>query len=582
MIDINYIKRKNTILFKSLEDSNLLFLSHPQNYVPIYKRFFSLNETNYNNINLNHSFHIEEILHTVENESNTFLCKISNTNNNEIQKKEIFFKIAPLLDPLKLLVGSLKEEDNIYQLPTIHSNENNCNSKLVDVNNSAFIESFFIYLSSNLLHKYNFFHGIEFYGSFLGIKNNFTINIFDDIDHLVDSEYFMKNKNILFKVDNDEYFQSDIKKKINIENNCSLSNLSICSFHSKNEQDDINDIDDIDKTYIEEIDLNMDNENSIQLNNDSSSCSSRISYDDLKNLSSDEEESDKGSKDKEFGNNDSEEDEEDDEEDDEGDEDESEDEEEEINVTIPKFPVQIISMEKCENTLDYLILSKDISTDEWYSIFMQIIMILITYQKAFSFTHNDLHTNNVMYNTTTKKYIYYLHNKKYYKVPTFGRLFKIIDFGRSIYKYNDNIFCSDSFKRGNDAASQYNCEPYLNNKKPIIEPNFSFDLCRLACSIFDYLVEDLDEINNISRCNDPVKQLIMEWCSDDKGINVLYKSNGAERYPDFKLYKMIARCVHNHTPEKQLERKEFKNFECNKSELKKKNIGLINIDLILI
>ena len=121
-------------------------------------------------------------------------------------------------------------------------------------------------------------------------------------------------------------------------------------------------------------------------------------------------------------------------------------------------------MEKCENTLDYLILSKDISTDEWYSIFMQIIMILITYQKAFSFTHNDLHTNNVMYNTTTKKYIYYLHNKKYYKVPTFGRLFKIIDFGRSIYKYNDNIFCSDSFKRGNDAASQYNCEPYLNNK----------------------------------------------------------------------------------------------------------------------
>ena len=48
---------------------------------------------------------------------------------------------------------------------------------------------------------------------------------------------------------------------------------------------------------------------------------------------------------------------------------------------------------------------------------------------------------------------------------------------------------------------------------------------------------------------------------DDNGINVLYKNNGSDRYPDFKLYKMIARCVHNHTPQAQLERSEFKNFE---------------------
>ena len=34
--------------------------------------------------------------------------------------------------------------------------------------------------------------------------------------------------------------------------------------------------------------------------------------------------------------------------------------------------------------------------------------------------------------------------------------------------------------------------------------------------------------------------------------NILYKKNGEERYPDFKLYKMIARTVHNHTPEAQL------------------------------
>ena len=50
---------------------------------------------------------------------------------------------------------------------------------------------------------------------------------------------------------------------------------------------------------------------------------------------------------------------------------------------------------------------------------------------------------------------------------------------------------------------------------------------------------------------------------DDNGVNLLYKNNGLDRYPDFKLYKMIARCVHNHTPQAQLERPEFKAFEFN-------------------
>jgi len=247
---------------------------------------------------------------------------------------------------------------------------------------------------------------------------------------------------------------------------------------------------------------------------------------------------------------------EDDDEDDEFDE-----EEERINATIPKFPVQVISMECCENTFDDLILKNtELSNEEWFSALMQIIMILITYQKAFNLTHNDLHTNNVMYNHTNKKFIYYCYKKKHYKVPTFGRLFKIIDFGRSIYKFNGKLFCSDSFQTGGDAATQYNTEPYLNDKKPRLEPNYSFDLCRLACSIFDYVVEDTEEINKLSKCADPVKRLIVEWCLDDKGINMLYKNNGTDRYPDFKLYKMIARCVHNHTPQAQLERPEFNAF----------------------
>jgi hypothetical protein len=98
-------------------------------------------------------------------------------------------------------------------------------------------------------------------------------------------------------------------------------------------------------------------------------------------------------------------------------------------------------------------------------------------------------------------------------------------------------------------------------------------LCRLACSIFDYVI-NLEELKNKEIfINDPIKKLIFEWCLDDNGINVLYKNNGDERYPDFKLYKMIARHVHNHTPSLQLERPEFKQF------LRNNNLEKVDMDI---
>ena len=70
------------------------------------------------------------------------------------------------------------------------------------------------------------------------------------------------------------------------------------------------------------------------------------------------------------------------------------------------------------------------------------------------------------------------------------------------------------------------------------------------------------------------------WCYDDKGRNVLYKNNGAERYPDFKLYKMISRTVHNHIPIDQLT-KHCEHFDKYSIAKKRINNGFImNIDEI--
>jgi hypothetical protein len=560
MISVNYHKRKTTEVLKNLEDSKYLSISNPQNYIPIYSRFFSLNETNYNNIHLNHKWHISSINNKDETNEQLYNCKLTKITNNKVKNKNVFFKIAPLLDPYKYLIGKYNiNDEHLFDLPKINYDTTICHSKLLNENNSAYVDGFFLFLTSKLIDNHKFIHGVDYYGSYLGIKNNFVINAYDDIEYLSNSDFFIKNQNILFEIDNDELFKNENKKKspIKIEYNTSAkSELSIKSL--KNElfedlfQDNSNENNENNENIInlEDItDINLlENKhiNSLTLKTNSS-CSSRTSYthdssqeDTDEDISYEEDSSEEGSNE------------------DISDE-ENSDEEERIDLTIKKFPVQIIGMEYCENTFDNLILKNNLSNDEWFSALMQIIMILITYQKAFNFTHNDLHTNNVMYNVTDKKYIYYCYKNKYYKVPTFGRLFKIIDFGRSIYKFDNKLFCSDSFQMGGDAATQYNIEPYFNNKKPLLEPNFSFDLCRLACSIFDYLIDDFEETKK-SNINDPVKRLIINWCLDDKETNILYKNDGSDRYPDFKLYKMIARCVHKHTPQAQLERKEFKSF----------------------
>ena len=59
--------------------------------------------------------------------------------------------------------------------------------------------------------------------------------------------------------------------------------------------------------------------------------------------------------------------------------------------------------------------------------------------------------------------------------------------------------------------------------------------------------------------------------------NVLYKKSGEERYPEFKLYKMISRLCHDHTPQEQLKRKMFSQFKVARKSLNKK-AKIVNID----
>jgi hypothetical protein len=79
-------------------------------------------------------------------------------------------------------------------------------------------------------------------------------------------------------------------------------------------------------------------------------------------------------------------------------------------------------------------------------------------------------------------------------------------------------------------------------------------LCRLGTSIYDFIIQDEEDER------DEFQETIYRWCKDDNGKNVMYKRDGEERYPGFKLYKMIAKNVHAHTPAEQLKFAFFNQF----------------------
>ena len=570
MFDLFYKKNNNEKLFAYLEKSGF---KYTQNYIPLFSTFFSIDDKNYNSINLNHSWYISSIVDRETNNKFTIKCKNINDNKN-IQKKQAFFKFSPLLDPIKFLVGKYKNLDEKIRISLPKTQNNCCHSKVLDTNNAAYVDSFFSYLTSKLLNEKKFIHGTDFYGSFLSVQNKFKVNIYDDLEYLYDSDFFHKNKNILFNtddVDEGKLLDNDTRnyrKKIKLEkslNNLKVQKIDNSIFENIFELTSEN-LRKHDESLKEEYSntnvLKNRNKKNINTNKStkrtSSTCSSRSSN---TNGSSNSDQSAKLS-DKSCTNSDmsgyS-----------------SINSDEVVNTDIFNFPIQIICLEQMENTLDSLLEDEDkeLSNGEWSSCLFQIIMILITYQKIFDFTHNDLHTNNIMYIETNRMYINYNYNNTYYRVPTYGKIYKIIDFGRSIYKFKGKIICSDSYHPKGDAATQYNFEPYFNENKPRLNPNKSFDLCRLACSLYDYFAEDI-----IENTKDPIAKLIIEWTKDDKDRNILYKNNGEERYPDFKLYKMIVRTVHNHIPEKQLKKEIFKKYISSKRKIK--NGKIINIDIM--
>jgi len=594
----NYHKTKNTQVhlnnpvISSTDDTDSLFynpfnIRHIQQYNPLYSVFFELNEKNYNNVTFNHKYHC------VFQDEAKIPSKIIDITTGKSFEKELYIKFSPLIDPVRYMAGkygttAVLSSDTAVKLPGFIGNGSDrfmeegsktIDSKLAFIHNASYVDCLFYYLSSLLLNNFNFQHGIDYYGSYLGIQEHFKINIEEDVEYLENFEFFKSNIDKLFVLEN-------LKTSLKSDNSTSSSNGNRKKLHIYSEKSRHIDVDEIIPIEITELETNMGEEGQdepVELysktNTGEDECKEDDSDDEEEESDESEEEESEESEEEESEEEDDNEEEEDDremeeddneeeegkeddneeEEDDEEWEDEDENPDNETHAYIKNFPIQLICMEKCDGTLDQLFMDDLIDEKTGISALFQIIMTLIVYQKVFHFTHNDLHTNNITYVNTNQKYLYYKYNNINYRVPTYGRIYKIIDFGRAIYKFQNKIFCSDSFSPQGDASTQYNFPPFHNQKKTTVLPNYSFDLCRLGCSIYDFIIDGNNHKPSLKKL-DKFQTIIYEWCLDDKGKSILYKKTGDERYPGFKLYRAIAHKVTQHTPQNQLNNPIFQRF----------------------
>jgi len=646
-----------------------LGMARPQLYHPTFSMFWNGpgdtdyhgldGEKEYRRVAFNHRYHviydnndnggdgpketkINVGMNTDPSAATTTVLPLYDRVTDTVIQQEVFVKYSPLLDPFKYMVGKYVVDDPKLRVlpspPFVGGGSGVAKTaphpKVAHPMNSSYVDAFFYYLTSMLLHHHGFVHGIDFYGSHLGVQDRFRVNIEEDLEYLADSPFFLANIGKIMTLEHcdqeDLASLTDPEKDGNdgerngggystLHANGSRAGRRILTIHAdddeKNGGDDgvtelkIDIDEDLNSIPIPNlcIDANTDTNGDLEPNccavsvdhlNPSDhypemDTETDIGFEtdiDINDHGDGDGDNDDDSQENNSDDNDSkhhdgylatsmadDEASEDDDEDDDEDEtvsDEDLDQDEDLDHPAPspptaviyQFPVQAIYLERCTGTFDELLELNVLRPEEIQSALFQIVMILLVYQRAFKFTHNDLHTNNIMYVTTDIEYLWYHYEDYTYRVPTYGRIYKIIDYGRSIYEFRGRRFCSDSFAPGGDGATQYNCEPFLNPHKPRLEPNPSFDLCRLGCSIYDFIAESREDVDaDQPSQNTEFDATIRRWCSNDQGRNMLYKSNGQERYPGFHLYKMIARTVHAHTPAAQLDHPWFQAFRLPKN-----------------
>ena len=489
------------------------------------------------------------------------LCKIQ--KNEKTFNQRAFIKISPLVEPLRYLEGEFISSSSST---TILPNEQviRTMTKLNSNNNSSYIESSFLYYASKLVEAGKCPTFPYFYGAYNGVKKVYYHDISEDYDGICNKAWYCSKLGKDFELieiddaSDDSIISNDLEESVE-RNIDGIDGI-----------DEIEDIDIDDKGQVQKtLDISefVDSEEEFECQRNAENAETAEDAEDAETAEDAEDaETAETAEDAEDAETAKDAEDIEDAEDTEDAEDASEIsdlfEEDIIKkksgviqfAKLPNYPVQLSIMEYMRDTLDQLLDDGyNMSETEWLAILFQISFGLSVAQKAYKFCHNDLHSSNVMFQSTKEKYLYMFINNAYYRIPTFNKIVKIIDFARATFKHNEITFFSDVFDSGGDAEAQYKFPNYKSSKyHTTTAPNPSFDLVRFSATIEERLVG----------C-DKVLKLINKWMTDDNGDNVRNYDD------DFSLYIRIAKDCHNAVPKEVLKDSTFRTFKIKQENIPK-------------
>ena len=438
------------------------------------------------------------------------------------QKQKIHVKKTMLLSPFKWMQG---DYGTSLGLPTTTEQASSIHSKLQSPHNAAYLGA----LVASVLSESGCQHFPRVYGVFSAVSQNHTIDISDDYEELCERPWFSQNIGKTFEL-----------KLVDRSNEDTMDFSHTRSARALVQLGDEIELGDVEELVTDHVtssmaDLKMVseemNETSTELTESSSVSTSYIFN--VESCDCDEEEQEIMDEEPESGDS-------------------------FAWATFSNVPVQLTVMEQCTGTL-YELMSKEQDTNRHLAWLTQVMFALAYAQRNFGFVHNDLHSNNIMYVPTEKEYFYYNLAGTLYRVPTYGCLIKVIDFERGVTSIrvagmkDSKFFMSDHFSVNDEAGGQYNYPPFYISKYAEVKPNPSFDLVRLATSLFWDLFPNGPDCEEYSQ--NTVFSLFKKWLTLEDGTSVLFGKEDPrhDRYHGFTLYKAIARyCKDTAVPRKEL------------------------------
>lgn len=560
---------------------------HLQRYYPALD-LFKISESSFShkNLELSSKYFIDTWLSQDKEESKIWNTIRSSTENNQLKEDtKTFVKCVHLLNPIDMI----KETYICPEHPLLPQSENTWKKTLLKLhshNNQAYVDTVCNFVLSRFRELDLTPHCVYFYGATTGINKKYQFNVTNEYDTYRQCKWFwrgMKSHNARLTVTNADPDLEEIPNFQEIYDEITkcpfddLDNLDDSDTESEDELEpidsenisDIESVKSVKSVSFDNIEENVTNNIDIfEINKKiTRHCSSKKSY-----SSSD---SDSSEIDSNENNSD----------DDDDDDEESIGVDMDILLEIPNMPVILIYQEAQDGVMDSLLDEDEIDGHErgsqgwearWIAWLFQIIAALSFLQDAIDFTHNDLHSNNIVWRKTDKKFLYYKSNDgNIWRIPTFGKIFSIIDFGRSIFKLGDHLWVSDDHWPDQEAGDQYNFGPFFNDSKPKNEPNPSFDLCRLAVSLIDGLFDEKppkkkgkgvsimseEESWKVYETNSPLFNLLWCWTVNKDKHTVYEDKDGNEKYEGFDLYIRIAHDVNGAVPKDQICKSVFQQFK---------------------